>query len=55
MPLPYGKRALVELNVAVLHSFKQAVVTIVDHHTVAREHHVFEQNEEAAGRKATGD
>lgn len=48
-------RALVELNIAVLYSFKQAGVTIVDHHTAARQHRIFEQNEEAAGRRATGD
>ncbi|OXS78078.1 nitric oxide synthase [Domibacillus enclensis] len=48
-------RALVELNVAVLHSFKKAGVTIVDHHTAAKQHLIFEQNEEAAGRKVTGD
>ncbi len=48
-------RALAELNVAVLYSFKQAGVIIVDHHTAAGQHHIFEQNEEAAGRRATGD
>ncbi|OES45101.1 nitric oxide synthase oxygenase [Domibacillus iocasae] len=48
-------KALVELNLAVLHSFKELGVTIVDHHTAARQHRIFEQNEEAAGRKLTGD
>ncbi|WP_046174783.1 nitric oxide synthase oxygenase [Domibacillus indicus] len=48
-------RALIELNAAVLHSFKEAGLTIVDHHTAARQHRIFEQNEEAAGRGVTGD
>ncbi|WP_339308804.1 nitric oxide synthase oxygenase [Paenibacillus sp. FSL R5-0519] len=48
-------RALVELNVAVLHSFKKAGVSIVDHHTAAAQFALFEQREEKAGRKLTGD
>ncbi|PRA03561.1 MULTISPECIES: nitric oxide synthase oxygenase [Paenibacillus] len=48
-------RALVELNVAVLHSFKKAGVSIVDHHTAAAQFAMFEQREEKAGRKLTGD
>ncbi|WP_413789083.1 nitric oxide synthase oxygenase [Bacillus kandeliae] len=48
-------RALIELNVAVLHSFKEAGVSIVDHHTAAQQFKVFEQNEEQAGRALTGD
>lgn len=48
-------RALVELNAAVLFSFKEQGVTIVDHHTAARQHRIFEQNEEAEGRRVTGD
>lgn len=36
-------RALVELNVAVLHSFKKAGVSIVDHHTAAAQFALFEQ------------
>lgn len=47
-------RALVEINVAVLHSFKEAGVTIIDHHTAAKQFKTFEQNEEAAGRDVTG-
>jgi nitric-oxide synthase len=43
-------RALVELNVAVLSSFAQAGVTIVDHHTVARQLLVHEEKEKQAGR-----
>ena len=48
-------RALVELNVAVLHSFKKAGVSIVDHHTAATQFAMFEQREEKAGRELTGD
>ncbi|WP_411736450.1 nitric oxide synthase oxygenase [Paenibacillus sp. M2] len=48
-------RALVELNVAVLHSFKKAGVSIVDHHTAAAQFAMFEQREEKAGRELTGD
>lgn len=48
-------RALVELNVAVLHSFKQAGVSIVDHHTSAQQFKRFEQNEKASCRHVTGD
>ncbi|WP_084372358.1 nitric oxide synthase oxygenase [Halalkalibacter krulwichiae] len=47
-------RALVELNVAVLHSFKQAGVSIVDHHTAAKQFKQFEKREEDQGRKVTG-
>lgn len=48
-------RALVELNVAVLHSFKKAGVSIVDHHTAASQFDLFEQREAKAGRELTGD
>ncbi|WP_107841670.1 nitric oxide synthase oxygenase [Metasolibacillus meyeri] len=47
-------RALVELNIAVLHSFKMAGVSIVDHHTAAQQFKLFEQQEEAADREVTG-
>ncbi|THF76102.1 nitric oxide synthase oxygenase [Cohnella fermenti] len=47
-------RALVELNVAVLHSFREAGVSIVDHHTAAQQFRMFERNEEKAGREVTG-
>lgn len=43
-------RALVELNVAVLHSFAQHGVSIVDHHTASRQFVLHEQQEERAGR-----
>jgi len=48
-------RALVELTAAVLHSFRRAGVTIVDHHTASRqfiEHHA---RETSAGRPVPGD
>lgn len=48
-------RALVELNAAVLHSFKKAGVSIVDHHTAASQFALFEQRESQAGRELTGD
>lgn len=48
-------RALVELNVAVLHSFKKAGVSIVDHHTAAQQFKRFEQNEKESCRRLTGD
>lgn len=47
-------RALVELNVAVLHSFKEAGVSIVDHHTAAQQFKIFEQQEEDNNRQVTG-
>jgi len=48
-------RALVELNAAVLHSFKKAGVSIVDHHTAASQFALFEERESRAGRELTGD
>ncbi|MGE8001059.1 nitric oxide synthase oxygenase [Lysinibacillus sp. NPDC093190] len=47
-------RALVELNIAVLHSFKEDGVSIVDHHTAAQQFKLFEETEEAADREVTG-
>jgi nitric-oxide synthase len=47
-------RALVELNIAVLHSFKKAGVSIVDHHTAAAQFKLFEEREAKAGRALTG-
>lgn len=48
-------KALVELNVAVLHSFKKKGVSIVDHHTAASQFHHFEEKEKRCGRSLTGD
>jgi nitric-oxide synthase len=47
-------RALLELNRAVLHSFKQAGVSIVDHHTAADQFVRFQQQEKEQGRQVSG-
>ncbi|WP_110927881.1 nitric oxide synthase oxygenase [Bacillus massiliglaciei] len=47
-------RALIELNEAVLFSFKKERVSIVDHHTAAKQFRKFEENEEKCGRDITG-
>ncbi|QAY65700.1 nitric oxide synthase oxygenase [Paenibacillus protaetiae] len=48
-------KALVELNVAVLHSFKRSGVSIVDHHTAAEQFMRFEEQEAKQGREVTGE
>jgi nitric-oxide synthase len=48
-------KALVELNIAVLQSFKEKGVTIIDHHTAAKQFERFEQIEIDEGRTLTGD
>ncbi|MEC0369552.1 nitric oxide synthase oxygenase [Paenibacillus chibensis] len=47
-------RAVVEMNVAVLHSYKRAGVSMVDHHTAAAQFQLFEQKEAKCGRPLTG-
>ena len=47
-------KALVELNIAVLDSYKNAGVTLVDHHTAAKQFKSFEKNEQVKGREITG-
>lgn len=47
-------RALVELNRAVLHSFKNDGVSIVDHHTAAQQFKLFEEQETENNRQLTG-
>lgn len=47
-------KALVELNIAVLHSYHQAHITLVDHHTAAKQFKIFEDNEIKSGRPVTG-
>ncbi|CAM4382711.1 nitric oxide synthase oxygenase [Paenibacillus tarimensis] len=47
-------RALVELNTAVLYSFKLEGVSIVDHHTAADQFVRFEEQEAALGREVSG-
>ncbi len=44
-------RALVELNIAVLHSFERAGVKMVDHHAAANDFMEFAAQEAAAGRR----
>jgi nitric-oxide synthase len=48
-------RALVELNVAVLHSFAEARVTMTDHHTEARRFMSHLEREEREGRICPAD
>jgi nitric-oxide synthase len=48
-------RALVELNAAVLHSFSQAGVRIVDHHRASSEFMEFAAREMKAGRAVSAD
>lgn len=48
-------RALLELNAAVLHSFKEKGVSIVDHHTAAHQFKKFEEKEMESGRSISGD
>ncbi len=44
-------RAFLELNVAVVHSFQQARVTLVDHQTAARQFMIHDLREKKAGRE----
>jgi len=48
-------RALVELNTAVLHSFREAGVAIVDHHTASAQFMQHVRNEESCDRPVPGD
>ncbi len=55
---PHGlwkDRALVELNAAVIHSFREAGVTLVDHHTASEQFMRHLRQEEACGREVPGD
>ncbi|PRO66138.1 nitric oxide synthase oxygenase [Alkalicoccus urumqiensis] len=54
-PSLWKDRALVELNRAVLYSFLEDGVSIVDHHTAAAQFDLFEKQERKAGRQVTGD
>lgn len=47
-------RALVELNIAVLYSYKKNGVSIVDHHSAAQQFLQFEKQEATCGRQLTG-
>ncbi|WP_404408369.1 nitric oxide synthase oxygenase [Jeotgalibacillus malaysiensis] len=48
-------RAVIELCTAVMHSFKKAGASIVDHHTASQQFELFEQRESDEGREITGD
>jgi nitric-oxide synthase len=48
-------RALVEVNIAVLHSFRAAGVTITDHHTESRRFLTHLEREESRGRTVPAD
>jgi len=48
-------RALVELNVAVLHSFKAAGVRMVDHHSASEQFMTHLEREHGQGRQTPGD
>lgn len=48
-------RSLVEVNIAVLHSFQQQGVKVLDHHTATRQFVLFEQQERQAGRPMYAD
>nr|WP_256376200.1 nitric oxide synthase oxygenase [Dolichospermum sp. UHCC 0259] len=47
--------ALIELNIAVLHSYKQRGVRIVDHHTLTDSFMSFAENEHRCGRPVQAD
>ncbi len=47
--------ALVELNIAVLHSFRQAKVRMMDHHTLSEYFKKFEQQERQCERPVYAD
>lgn len=53
--LLWKDRALVEINTAVLHSFREAGVAIVDHHTASAQFMQHVAKEEKCGRKVPGD
>ncbi|MEK8128151.1 nitric oxide synthase oxygenase [Paenibacillus filicis] len=48
-------KALVELNLAVLHSYHEDGISMVDHHTASDQFKRFEHNEKQRGRTVTGD
>jgi nitric-oxide synthase len=48
-------RALVELNIAVLHSYRSHGVAIIDHHAAARQFAFHERRETQLGRPVSGD
>jgi nitric-oxide synthase len=53
--LLWKDRALTELNLSVLHSFRRDGVTVVDHHTASKQFMMFSSREESAGRAPSAD
>ncbi len=47
-------RAFLELNAAILHSFQQARITLVDHQTASRQFMIHDLREKKAGRECPG-
>lgn len=54
-PALWRDTALTELNRAVLHSFKAAGVTMLDHHTASDQFMTFHAREQAQGRRVAAD
>lgn len=54
-PPLWRDEALTELNRAVIHSFRRADVTMIDHHTASDQFMSFHCREQAAGRRVAGD
>jgi nitric-oxide synthase len=48
-------KALTELNIAVLHSFRSAGISIVDHHLASKQFIEFHHREQSSGRKVAAD
>jgi nitric-oxide synthase len=48
-------KALTELNVAVLHSFRAAGISMIDHHTASNQFMEFHQREQLHGRRVAAD
>ena len=53
--LLWKDRALTELNAAVLHSYREAGVTMLDHHSASEQFMTFHRREQAAGRCVAAD
>ncbi len=54
-PPLWRDKALTELNVAVIHSFRTAGVTMIDHHAASDQFMEFHQREQASGRRVAAD
>jgi len=48
-------KALTELNVAVLHSFRSAGISMIDHHAASHQFMEFHQREQVQGRRVAAD